>query len=143
MCFIQFRPGQSVSRLKGLYQYWSWAKAEGREWRKGMQEEHKHNLPLSKPRRTALFFPSLTPKQVSLRLLPSPILSTPSTTFTTTSIPTSNSRSLFPATLHRRIRSSFHPVTLFTRLDTHTGRHTFHAEPLERYHCETQLLVID
>jgi len=127
----------------------------GKGWRKRVEErnarkEQIHNLPLLKPRDAQLYFPVANPQT---GLFTTSIYSTSIKSYQhfhppsqPRLFPTINSRSLFPATLRIRIRSSFHPLTLFTlftRLDTHTGRYTFHTEPLERCHCETKLLVID
>lgn len=111
------------------------------KWRKGLQEEQIHTVsPLSKPRRTATFSPTLTLKQVSLRHS--------SFTINTPPIRLPSQPRLFRHVLTLFISSYIteedsiilSSPTPFDPSHTHTARHTFHIGPLERYHCETEAL---
>ena len=119
------------------------ARADGREWRKGMRI---HNLPFLRSRRTALCCSSLTPNR-SLNDFDLLYLHYILSTLHPPSQPRLFRQSTHALYLQLHYTPGFdHPFILsplFTLLDIHTGRHTFHTELLDRYHRETELLVID
>jgi hypothetical protein len=115
------------------------------KWRKGMQERTDTQSPFVKAETHSSLFPVANPQTglFTTSIYSTFILSTVPTTFTTTSIPDIELTLFISSyTTHQDsiILSSSHPF--------HPSRYPHRTlylshQPLESYHCETKLLVID